>query len=58
MKKFLLIVSMVLMIGLSGCIWCDDCGHHDRRPVHSAGHGGPHGPHHGGGHHGHGGHHR
>ena len=55
MKKLLAVISMVLMIGLSGCIWCDDCGHHDRRPSHAAGHGGHHTPHHAGGH---GGHHR
>jgi len=54
MKKLLAVISMILMIGLSGCIWCDDCGHHhDGRPPHAASHGGHHGPHHSGGHGGH-----
>ena len=53
MKKLLIGLMIGAFLCLSGCVWCDDCGHGGHHhgggySRHGGGHGGPH----------HGGHHR
>ena len=55
MKKLLIGLMIGMFLCLSGCVWCDDCGHgghhHSEYGRHGGHHGNPRGvPHHGGSH--------